>query len=82
MIPLLWPHPPTLIHQTSAEVWSLSDALPANVRSLADKNFAIFQKDARHPSLHFKSVGRSRSVRVGAHCRALAVEILGGCLWF
>ena len=71
-----------MIHHASAAFWALYDALPANVRALADKNFALLKQDASHPSLHFKGVGRFRSVRVGAHYRALAVEIPGGCLWF
>ncbi len=71
-----------MTHHASAEFWALYDALPANVRALADKNFALLKQDARHPSLHFKTVGRFRSVRVGAHYRALAVELPDGCLWF
>ena len=71
-----------MIHHASAEFWALYDALPANVRALADKNFALLKQDARHPSLHFKTVARFRSVRVGAHYRALAVEVPDGCLWF
>ena len=56
-----------MIHHASAAFWALYDALPANVRALADKNFALLKQDASHPSLHFKGVGRFRSVRVGAH---------------
>lgn len=36
----------------------------------------------QHPSLHFKTVGKYRSVRVGLHYRALAVEATGGLVWF
>ena len=35
-----------------------------------------------HPSLHFKKVGKYRAVRVGLHCRALAVEAGDDLLWF
>jgi hypothetical protein len=38
--------------------------------------------DARHPSLHFKKVGRNWSVRIGLHYRALAVEEGQDILWF
>ena len=34
------------------------------------------------PSLHFKRVKRFRSARVGAHYRALAVDVSDGILWF
>lgn len=37
---------------------------------------------ARHPSLHFKVVGRFWSVRVGLHHRALAVEGGPDLIWF
>jgi hypothetical protein len=56
--------------------------LPADVRALADKNFALFKADPRHPSLHFKRIGRVWSVRVGDHYRALGTEVDDGILWF
>jgi len=34
----------------------LYEALPADVRALADKNFGLLQSDPRHPSLHFKRI--------------------------
>jgi hypothetical protein len=40
------------------------------------------KQDPRHPSLHFKKVGRFWSVRVGAHYRALAVDAPNGLVWF
>ena len=52
------------------------------IQALADKNFALLKTDPQHPSLHFKSVGRFRSVRVGLHYRALAVEAEDGLVWF
>jgi hypothetical protein len=61
---------------------SCYDALLIAVRALADKQFAILKQDPRHPSLHFKRVRRFHSVRVGAHYRALAVDVQDGVLWF
>lgn len=49
---------------------------------LADKNFALLKSDSTHPSLHFKKVGRYRSVRVGLRYRALAVEVGDDLIWF
>ncbi len=71
-----------MIHHASAEFWARYEALPTNVRALADKNFALLKQDERHPSLQFKTIGRFRSVRVGLHYRALAVQVPDGCLWF
>jgi hypothetical protein len=52
------------------------------VQNLADQAYARLKQDPRHPSLHFKKVGRFWSARVGAHHRALAVEALDGLVWF
>ena len=68
-------------HSASSRFWTLYRALPADVRELADKNFELLRKDARHPSLHFKNLGKVWSARVGGHFRALAVEVDGGYHW-
>ena len=39
-------------------------------------------QNPRHPSLHFKQVGRFWAVRVGLHYRAVAVEHEDNMLWF
>ena len=69
-------------HFASPAFWSSYDRLPAPVRELADKNFAVLKSDPRHPSLHFKPVGRYWSVRVGIRYRALATEVDGDLVWF
>jgi hypothetical protein len=69
-------------HFASPAFWQAYDKLPVPVRELADKNYALLKTDPRHPSLHFKKVGRFWSVRVGLHYRALATEIDGDLLWF
>ena len=51
------------------------------MRALADKSFRLLEADAGHPSLHFKKLGKLWSARVGAHYRAVAVEVNGGYLW-
>ncbi len=61
----------------------LYDALPQQVRDLADKNFALLKQNPKHPSLHFKRVRNSLwSVRVGRGYRALAIEGKDGFQWF
>jgi hypothetical protein len=69
-------------HFASPAFWDAYQKVPESVRELADKNFALLKSDPRHPSLHFKKVGRFWSVRVGLRYRALATEIDGGLLWF
>ena len=68
-------------HYVSPKFWALYRALPTDVRDLADKNYELLRSDSRHSSLHFKKVGELWSVRVGAHYRALAVEVEGGMDW-
>ena len=69
-------------HRASPRFWVSYRALPPEVQRLADANFELLKADPHHPSLHFKKVGRFRSVRVGIHYRALAVEAGDDLLWF
>jgi hypothetical protein len=69
-------------HFASPSFWQAYSKLPQRVRVLADKNYALLKENPRHPSLQLKKVGRFRSVRVGAHYRALAVEVDEDLLWF
>ena len=69
-------------HFASPAFWDAYQKLPQNVRALADKNYALLKTDSKHPSLHFKKVGRFWSVRIGLRYRALATEADGDMLWF
>ena len=69
-------------HFTSPRFWACYEALPANIRALADRSFEQLKADPRHPSLHFKQIGDFRSVRIGVHYRALAIEVPDGLYWF
>ena len=69
-------------HYASSRFWALYEALPAHVRGVADKNFALLKTDPRHPSLHFKRIGSLWSVRVGDRYRALGTDVDDGVMWF
>ncbi len=71
-----------MTHRASPRFWARYHALPPDVRRLADDNFKLLKSDPRHPSLHFKRVGRYWSVRVGLRYRALAVESDDALVWF
>jgi len=71
-----------LKHQASSRFWALYQALPDEVRALADKNYALLKDNPQHPSLHFKRIGGLWSVRVGARYRALGTDVDGGVVWF
>ncbi len=68
-------------HLTSPEFWAFYRALPADIRALADKNFALLKQDPRHPSLHLKKIDDLWSVRVGDHYRALGTDVKEGVYW-
>lgn len=70
-------------HYTTPEFWQSYYRLPPELQDLADKNFALLKRDPRHPSLHFKSLGRHWSARVGRQYRALADrQANDDMLWF
>ena len=71
-----------MTHHTTVDFWDCFNLLPEAVRRLADANYALLRADARHPSLHFKRVGRLWSVRVGFGYRALAIDDESGPIWF
>lgn len=58
------------------------DSLPKEVQALAHENIKLLKTNPRHPSLHFKKVGKYSSFRVGLRYRALGVECPDGILWF
>ncbi len=69
-------------HHTTTDFWDCYRRLPEEVRKLADANDQLLRADRRHPSLHFKRIGRLWSVRVGRGYRALAVDGDDGPIWF
>jgi hypothetical protein len=71
-----------MIHFASPSFWSAYNSLPASIQRQADRMYELLQQDPTYPSLHFKKTGKYRSVRIGIHYRALAVEVENGLLWF
>ena len=69
-------------HRASPRFWQCYRRLPGPIRRLADSCFALLRQNPRHPSLHFKKVGRLWSARVGLHHRAVAVEDRADLVWF
>ncbi len=69
-------------HFAASAFWDCYRKLPPSIQELADAHFALLKENPAHPSLHFKKIGKYRSVRIGMHYRALAVEVQDGLLWF
>lgn len=69
-------------HFAPKPFWDCYQRLPEAIQRLADKNFELLKRDLSHPSLQFKKISAYRSVRVGIHYRALAVEEGEDLVWF
>ena len=69
-------------HSASSAFWDAYAALPDDVQKLADRCYIALKSNPTHPSLHYKAIGRFRSVRVGLHYRALGVSVDDGVVWF
>lgn len=72
----------SLRHQATSGFWKAYDQLPAEICRLADQCFELLKQNPRHPSLHFKKVGRYWSVRIGLYYRAAGLGTQDGVAWF
>jgi hypothetical protein len=45
-------------HRATPRFWRCYDALPDEVRRLADQSYELLKRDGRHPSLRLKKAGR------------------------
>jgi hypothetical protein len=68
-------------HRTTARFWRCFHSLPEAAQGIARKNYELLKRNPRHPSLHFKKVGKLWSARVGRDHRALAMEDERGFIW-
>ncbi len=62
------------MHKATSRFWSCFNKLPKATQKLARKNFLLLKENPKHPSLHFKKVGKLWSARVGRNYRVLAME--------
>ena len=69
------------MHKATSRFWSYFYKLPKSTQKLARKNFSLLKENPRHPSLHFKKIGKVWSARVDKNHRALAVEDNAGYIW-
>ena len=69
-------------HLASFKFWDCYNNLPPYIQKIADKNFDILKENSKHPSLHFKKIGKYWSARVGIAYRALAISVDEDILWF
>lgn len=69
------------MHRTTSRFWKCFQELPLTVQKVAEENFSLLKRDPRHPSLHFKRVGKFWSARIGLDHRAIAVEDDSDFIW-
>jgi hypothetical protein len=68
---------------TSPRFWRYYNALPPEIRKLADKSFQLFKTNPQHPSLRFeRKKPELWSVRVSRGHRALARQLDDNLIWF
>ena len=69
------------MHLTTSAFRRRLDRLPGRLQKVAEETFKLLKADPRHPSLHFKRIGKLWSVRIGLTHRALAVKDGGDFVW-
>ncbi|MBK8457339.1 MAG: hypothetical protein IPL47_09730 [Phyllobacteriaceae bacterium] len=69
-------------HHALPSFWKGYRQLDASLQALADKQFDLLENDPRHPSLHFKPVGKFWSARIDRSHRCLAVRKGDDIVWF
>jgi hypothetical protein len=57
-------------------------ALPAEVQMRARKAYSLWRDNPRHPSIHFKKVGKAWSARIDDNFRVLAKVVDDRVYWF
>ena len=66
----------------SPDFRKLFEILPEEIQSLAAEKYKLWKSNPRHPSLHFKPVGKYWSVRINREYRALCVRAGETFIWF
>jgi len=69
------------MHRTTDRFWQCFGKLPIKIQDVARDNFDLLKSNPRHPSLHFKKVGKFWSARVGLNHRAPAVDDGKDFIW-
>ncbi|MGB8476870.1 MAG: hypothetical protein WCE61_22555 [Candidatus Acidiferrum sp.] len=69
--------------RTHPRFWKHFDALPPAIQKLAREKYALWRKDAYHPSLRFEERPNTICVvRIGDHYRALGLREGNIVVWF
>ena len=71
------PLPPAQVRIRSDSYWRCFDELPHEVRVQAEKNYDLWKREPKHPSLRFKQIHRTSpifSFRIGLRYRTVGVQ--------
>jgi hypothetical protein len=68
--------------KASSKFWKAYNGLPITIQSIAVKQYNLWLKNPRNPSLQFKKVQNFWSCRVTDSYRALAVMDGDTAIWF
>ena len=68
--------------KTIPEFWDRYNDLPEDIQQRADKQFSLFARNPKHPSIQLKPAGEFWSARVTDAYRALAIREESVFTWF
>ncbi len=69
------------MHKATSRFWKYFERLPTFIKRHAEESYDLLKENPKHPSLHFKKVGKFWSARIGLDYRALAVEDDSDFIW-
>lgn len=69
------------MHKTTETFWKCFHTLPENIQKISREQFSLLKNTPRHPSLHFKKVGKLWSVRISLDYRALSYKDKEDFIW-
>ena len=70
-----------MTHHAASSCWECYSSSANTIQVQADESFALLKQNDRHPSLHFKKIGKLWSVRASRDYRALGIDVDDGVLW-
>ena len=68
--------------RASSKFWALHRRLPLEIRRAAFKQYRLWLRNPRHPSLQFKKIESFWSARITDDFRALGVMDADTVIWF
>ena len=69
------------MHRTTERFEKCLRELPKHIRTKYQRAMSVLRANPKHPSLHFKKIGKFWSIRISSFYRALAVKDKDDYIW-